>query len=69
LAEGGTADIAIDGLRSEKLSVVENVEVFEPKLQRRRFRQAYILEKRDIVIVHPRPVKKAPFGSESVYHF
>jgi hypothetical protein len=33
LAEGGTADIAIDGLRSEQLSVVENVETFEPELQ------------------------------------
>ena len=33
-AESGAVDIAIDGLRSEKLGMIENVEAFEAKLQR-----------------------------------
>ena len=60
LAERGAIDISVDGLRSEKLRVVENVEAFQAKLQRLRFRQAQILEKRHIVIVHPGAVEKAP---------
>src|SRR5580658_10896363 len=31
LPEGGAADVAVHGLRSEKLSVVENIETFQPK--------------------------------------
>lgn len=30
LAERGSADIAVDGLRSEELSMVQNVESLEP---------------------------------------
>ena len=61
LAEIGTADVAVDGLRSEKLGVVENVKTLEPKLQRLRFSQAHIFQKRHIVIVHTRSVEKTPF--------
>lgn len=62
LREGGTADIAIDGLRAEKLGMVEDVEALKPKLNRLRFAQAQMLEKGHIVVVHPRSVKEAPSG-------
>ena len=62
LAEGGTADVAVDGLRSEELGVIENVESFQPKLERLRFGQAHVLEQRHVVIVHPRSGEEAPRG-------
>ena len=34
LAEGGTADIAVDRLRSEELRVVEDIEAFQAELER-----------------------------------
>ena len=37
LTERRTADIAVDGLGSEELRVVENVKTFEPELKRLRF--------------------------------
>jgi hypothetical protein len=33
LAEGGTANIAVDGLGPEELSVIENVETLDAKLE------------------------------------
>ena len=33
LAKGGTADIAVNGLRPEELRVIENVERFEAELE------------------------------------
>jgi hypothetical protein len=33
LAQRGTADIPVNGLRPEKLGVIEKIESFEPKLQ------------------------------------
>ena len=62
MSKGGTADIAVDGLGPEELCVVENVETFQPKLERFRFGQAHILEKSHIVVLQPRSVEKAPLG-------
>ena len=44
LAKAGTANIAVDGLRSEELGMVEHVETFQPKLQRLRFGYTHVLE-------------------------
>src|SRR5208282_5270910 len=63
LAEGGTADTAVDGLRSEELSVIEHVEHFEPQLEGLRFSQAYVLEKGHIIVVQARSGEEAAFGS------
>jgi hypothetical protein len=45
VTESRAGDISIDGLRSEELGVVEDVEPFEPKLEGFRLGQAHVLEK------------------------
>src|SRR5277367_4557331 len=60
LAEGRTADIAVDGLRSEELRVIENVESLQPKLEGLRFGQAHRLEQGHVVIVQAWSVKESP---------
>ena len=44
-------DIAVHGLRSEKLGVVKGVERLEPKLKRFCFLETHVLEKSQVVIV------------------
>jgi hypothetical protein len=44
----------------KKLGMIEDVETFEPELQRLGFRQPYILEQRHIEVVHTRTVEVAP---------
>ena len=56
------SDVSVHGLRSEELGVVENVEAFEAKLQRFRFRQAHVLQEGHIVVVHSGAVEEAPLG-------
>jgi hypothetical protein len=60
LAEVGAADVAVDGLRPEKLGMIENVETLDPKLQRLRFGKTHVFEKRHIVVVHSRAVEETP---------
>ena len=62
LAEGGAADIAVNGLRPEKLGVIEHVERFDPKLEGFRFGQPHGLRQGHVVIVHARPREEAPRG-------
>ena len=59
LAERGTVDVSIDRLRPEELSVVEDVEALEAKLNRFGFRQAHRLEQGHIEVNHTRAVEKA----------
>src|SRR5580658_9022741 len=60
LAKRPAADVAVNRLRPKKLRVVENVEGFQAKLQRFRFGQAQVLEKRHIEVFHSGPVEIAP---------
>ena len=59
LAERSTADIAVYGLRSEKLSVVENIKSFEAELQGCGFGEARVLEERHVEVLHSRSVEIA----------
>ena len=60
LAECRVADIAVHGRRPVELSVVEDVERFQPELQRLRLRQAYALRQRHIEVLDTWAVKKPP---------
>src|SRR5208282_670986 len=62
LPECGTPDVAVDCRGAIELRMVEDIETLKPELQGLRFSQRQVLEKCHVVIVHPRPVKKAPFG-------
>ena len=62
LAKSRTADISPDGLRSEKLRVIEYIEAFETELQRLRFRDTQILQQSKIEIVHARATEKPALG-------
>lgn len=61
-AERRATDIAIHGLWSEELSVIEQIEGFQPKLQGFRFGQAHDLEQRHIVVSCSRTIKKTPLS-------
>src|SRR5580692_9722475 len=62
LAEGRTADVAVNRLRPEELGVVENVERFDAELERLRFGQSQVLEQRHIEVLHAGTVEIAARG-------
>src|SRR5580658_2510128 len=62
LTERGAADIAVDGLRSKELRVVEDVEGFEAKLQGFRFGKAQVLKDRHIEVLHAGTMEIEPRG-------
>src|SRR5271154_1495494 len=51
LAENRAVDIAVHGLGSEELRMVESVEAFDAELHRFRFRKAQVLEESQIIVV------------------
>ena len=62
LTEGRAVNIPVNRLRSEKLSVIESIECFNPELERFHFGQTQVFQKREIKIVHPGAVKESPSG-------
>jgi hypothetical protein len=62
LAEPGTTDVAVNGLRSKELSVIENIEGFEPELEGFRLGQTQVLEKRHIEVLHSGAMEITPRG-------
>src|ERR1035441_5695009 len=60
LAERCAADIAVNGLRSKELGVVENIEGFQPELHGFRFGKAQVLDKRHIEVLHPGAMEITP---------
>ena len=55
VAEGGAVDISVDGLRSEELRVIEDVERFEAELNGPCFAQFQIFQESHIEVRHPGP--------------
>src|SRR5580658_3116371 len=63
LAKGRTGDISVDGLRSEELGVIEDIECLDSELQGFGFGQTQILQQRHVVVVHSGSIKESPRGS------
>src|SRR5713226_3351083 len=57
-----TVNVAVDGHGPEELRLIEDVESFQPKLQRFCFRQVDISHQREIGVEHPRPVEEPARG-------
>jgi hypothetical protein len=60
LAELSAGNVAVNGCRTKKLRVIEDVKGFQPELQRLRFRQMEELPQREIGVEHPGTVERAP---------
>jgi hypothetical protein len=60
VAERCAANIAVNGLRSKELSVVKNVEGFEPELDRFGFAKPQVLEKRHIEVLYSGAMEITP---------
>ncbi len=72
-AEIRIVDFAVDRGRSVKLRMIENVEIFEPDIERLGLGETHRLADLDVEVLDPRPVEKPPrriaeltqrFGSE-----
>src|SRR5258708_40283813 len=58
LTKRRATDVAVNGVRAEKLRVVQRVEGLKAKFQRSRLRQLRSLQQGDVPVIHSRSVER-----------